>query len=325
MKPHAIIELELQGTFDITVKHADGTETVYPKFKNKIVNQGLDALGGVKPAGFGSATLLANLMGGIAVGTGNTAPSATDTALLAPLAFSTAASGFDTAVANSIVAPYSFTYGHVVPFTLGAVVGNIAEIGVILGQSGGTYTAGWPVFSRALIQVGGSPGTITLTSSDQLIVTYQLQWIMTADATGSIQVVTDGVPGSSITWDARPNSMVAGNGSSLASQYISQISFWNQGSGPTSNWWSNTAFVAANTNGSQVGTASNSAAMGAYTAGTYTRSCNFHWNTGNTVAARTMVSIEMTNFHYQILFSAPISLTTLQTLDFNVQVTWAAT
>lgn len=325
MKPFAKVNINLKGTFHGEVIRGDGSREYYPNMGNKIVNQGLDALGGLKPGSFGAVNLNQFLRGGCAVGTGNTAPTATDTALLAPLAFTTTTNGaFDLVTVNSNVAPYSQTYSCVMQFGIGAVVGNIAEIGMLLGRSDSSYTAGGALFCRALIQVGGSPGTITLTSADQLIVTYQLQWIVVADMSGTINVTTDGVP-VAVNWTARPCNMGSGSGSSLAQSYFTQIQN-DVGSGAQAGfWWTNTAYVAVTTTGTTTGGANDSAANGTYTGGTYTRSINWHWSTGHTVTARTMCIIPITVFRFQVLFASPISLTTLQTMDLNVQVTWAAT
>lgn len=305
----------VKGAFHIQVRHADGTMTDHGTHKNRVVNQGLDAMGGVVPSG---STSLDALNDGIAVGTGNTAPAAGQTSLVAPLAVTS--SGGTQTVATQSAAPFANIWTCTYTFAVGAVVGNIAEVGMVLSTNL-PLAANGPLFSRALIMIDGSPGTITLLSTDQLLVTYTMAYILETAGSGTVNVTTDGTP-VAVNYTFQPCNLGFGSGGALAGNYMAPVQFENQGAGTTTAWWTNTAFVATTANGSTVNTAS-SATNGAYTAGSYTRSFNFHWNTGVTIAARTMCNITLTPMQFQILFASPISLSSTQTMDFNVQLTWA--
>lgn len=107
----------------------------------------------------------------VQVGTSNTPPALTDTALggfVAQVNGSTSSGSEGTGTdANG---PYVFTR-NTYTFAIGAVVGNIAEVGwkVETADSGLT--------SRALVKdAGGNPTTLTLLSTDQLIVTFELRY-----------------------------------------------------------------------------------------------------------------------------------------------------
>jgi hypothetical protein len=312
---NAKINMGMKGAFHIQVRHADGTITDHGIHKNRVVNQGLDAMGGAIPSG---STTLNALNGGVAVGTGNTAPAAGQTTLVAPLAVTS--NGSLATVATQNAAPFANIWTSTYTFAVGAVVGNIAEVGMVLGTNL-TLAANGPLFSRALIMVGGSPGTITLLSTDQLLVTYTMAYILETAGSGSVNVTTDGTP-VAVNYQFQPCNLGFGSGGSLAANYMTPVQFENQGAGTTTTWWTNTAFVATTANGSTVNGAS-SATNGAYTPGSYTRAFNFHWNTGITIAARTMCNITLSCMQFQILFASSISLTSTQTMDFNVQLTWA--
>lgn len=132
-------------------------------FDNLITNAGLEALGEAKaPARF------------CMVGTDNTAPANTNTALGAQVAFQDGASASSAGVVTS-----SPRYGwarRTYVFPQGAVIGNVAEVGVGWNSSA--------VFSRSLV----SP-TISLLAIDQLTVVYELRmYLPTSNATGSVVI-----------------------------------------------------------------------------------------------------------------------------------------
>jgi len=316
--PIAKVSIGVEGHFDITVKHGDGSETVYPRFKNKIVNQGLDALGGSFPTNYGT-----NAQGGIVVGTGNTPPSATDTALQTPLtgAFSTNAG---TIVPSSMAtAPYASSNMIPYTFTVGQVVGNIAEVGMLLTRTSGTKAATDAVFSRALIQVGGSPGTITLVSTDQLIVNYTLTYTYASDTTGSIIVTTDGVPSAANNFTVRPISLTD-SGSFFVKNPFAPFAIVNNSGTLECYSATNTALVAANGATLTSDKFCSSVSAGTYTAGSFTRTFNAHWNSA-TATSRVMYWVMFPCMVFQMLFTTAFGPTAAQTMDFGMQLTWAAT
>ena len=130
-------------------------------FENLITNGGLDALG--------QSVALANWC---AVGTGNTIPTNADVTLSLPLAVAVASGSSQGVVTTGT------RYGwqrRTYAFAQGAVVGNIAEVGV-----GWTNSPATPLFSRSLV----SPAT-SIIALDQLTVTYETRmYLPTVDVTG---------------------------------------------------------------------------------------------------------------------------------------------
>lgn len=147
-------------------------------FDNLITNAGLEAIGEAK-------ALCRYAM----VGTDNTAPANTNTALGAQVASVDFNSATGATVASGVVTSGS-RYGwhrRSYPFPQGAVIGNIAEVGV-----GWTTTA---VFSRSLV----SPA-ISLLAIDQLTVVYELRmYLPTTNATGAVTI-----GGTSYNYTIRP-------------------------------------------------------------------------------------------------------------------------
>lgn len=166
----------LAGRYTLAVRRPDRIDRY--AFHNLITNSGLDSVGlstAVTPPNDTAANCA-----WCAVGTGNTTPAETDTELTAFLAgvqgaFSNATSG--TGYRGAL-----YTYA----FAQGAVVGNIAEVGTGMANSGGTGFN--PMFSHALIlDSNKNPTTIPCTAFDQLTVTYEVDvYWPTTDTTVNI-------------------------------------------------------------------------------------------------------------------------------------------
>jgi hypothetical protein len=117
------------------------------------------------------------------VGTGTSAPANADTSLqsfLASKAQDTNASSVDSTT------PYAVHVNNSYLFALGAVVGNITEIGI------GSANNGTSLFSRCrVIDGAGSPTSLTVTSIDQLTIYYRLNLTSdVTDATGSVTLAS---------------------------------------------------------------------------------------------------------------------------------------
>lgn len=144
----------VSGRYQITASKLDGRSRVLADwFENLILDAGLVELG------YRQCTTVCS------VGTGNSEPVATQTALGSLLA--------STSTVNSQVVNFSSTppyYGFnrkTFRFPLGGVVGTIAEVGVGWGAG---------LFSRSLIKdSNGAPTTITLLPDEVLDVTYELR------------------------------------------------------------------------------------------------------------------------------------------------------
>lgn len=159
-------------------------------FPNLITNAGLDLLGTLTGA---SSTVFAFCR----VGSGNTAPADTDTALVSQVAFSSTEQA-QTSGVNRTGAFYGWRR-RTLRFAAGVATGTLAEVGVSATQAGA-------LFSRALILDGGGvPTTITVLSDEVLDVTYELRCYPTmSDATGTVTI-----SGTNYSWTARPLNNVA--------------------------------------------------------------------------------------------------------------------
>lgn len=162
----------MRGRFRLeAVNQGDGCRRLLADwFPNLITNGGLDDL----------ASSNDNWLGYCAVGSGNTAPADTDTALQT-LVGSTSSTISTTSGSQSSAPYYGWTTVQY-NFPAGTATGNLSEIGV-----GKSTTA---LFSRALIlDGGGSPTTITVLSTEALYATYQIQQVVpTADVLGTVTI-----------------------------------------------------------------------------------------------------------------------------------------
>jgi hypothetical protein len=144
-----------------------------PWFDNLVTDIGLDRLGSQS-----------NHMLFCRIGTGTTAAANSDTQLQAQVASTSTTVGSPSA--SNIGSPtYASTTINVYEFALGAVVGNMAEVGV--GWAASTAST---LFSRARINdAGGSPTTITVLVTEILQVSYRFTvYPQVADASGTVSI-----------------------------------------------------------------------------------------------------------------------------------------
>jgi len=146
----------LAGRFKLEVFRGSILIEETPWFDNLVTNEGLNYPGGYYGVSGG--------LNRCSVGSGSTAPAYTDTELDALLAVSVGAATVATGL-NSDSRWYYVYRQNRYTFSVGAIVGTVAEVG--MGYDGA-------LFSRSLIKDElGAPTTITLTSADQLFVTYE--------------------------------------------------------------------------------------------------------------------------------------------------------
>lgn len=167
------INLGISGYFHL--KMIDGrTKRVKQQltFKNLIVDAGMNAVGG--------GSILDDLNTYVAVGTGSAAPTNADTGL-----------GVEVGrTSNGRTLSYVFGAANAyisvtTTWTLLEAVGNgnLTEVGVFKNSSGA------PMFCRQLIKDGGgTPTTLTKTSSDQLQISYERRINIPADVVSTIVV-----------------------------------------------------------------------------------------------------------------------------------------
>jgi hypothetical protein len=284
-------------------------------FPNLITNQGLDWLGGGAPVinvAFGEV-LIGTHCG---VGTGSTAPSVTDTRLTAPLAMYPAlynqnVLGFSSRTYVPGPPAYwsgIFTYG----FPQGAVVGNVAEVGI--GNTAGGDTDPL-LFNHALIVDGsGNPTTIPVTATDSLTVTYELRmYLDLTDNTYSISIA-------SVSYSGTYRRAFVGNvpnyydevGNSV-SGYVGWGTVYNGGIGA----------VTAGPSGSSG--RQNTLTGATYVPGTYytTFTVGFNTATGNLSGGITALLLQSNHGAFQFSVSPAIPKDNLHTLTLSYNVSWA--
>lgn len=162
---------QFEGRYKIEAVREDGSRRLLADwFPNLVTNAGMDYLSGVS----------GNYTAYCVVGSGNTVPAFTDTALTTLVGVTTSA--VSNTITAAAVAPYVGTRTAVYSFLAGVATGNLAEVGVGISSTA--------LFSRALILDNvGNPTTITVLSNEALYVTYQLnQYVPVADVTGSVVI-----------------------------------------------------------------------------------------------------------------------------------------
>lgn len=152
------------GFFKIEAVRPDGRRRILADwFPNLIVNGGLDMMMAAS-AETGAGTFATACQ----VGTGNTAPATTQTALASYLAGTSTQQSSVTGF--SAGSPYYGYARRVYRFAAGVAAGNLAEVGIARTTTTGN------LLSRALIlDGGGSPTTITVLGDEFLDVTYELR------------------------------------------------------------------------------------------------------------------------------------------------------
>ena len=153
----------VEGYFTVELIHArSGLVKRRLRFRNLITNAGLDALAG--------GTAIDSLITYLAVGTGSSEPSYTDTTLNAEIARTNSTGGFadsDAMVGSGDLVEYWRRIRTRV-FTENQANGNLAELGFFSAAQGGT------MWNRQLFRDElGNPTAITKTNEDQLRVRYE--------------------------------------------------------------------------------------------------------------------------------------------------------
>lgn len=296
------IDMRGKGFYTLVVKDAEGkVKRQIGPFSNLVTNQGLDF--------FGPSSGAVSVMGYCAVGTGNAPPAYTDTTLNAQLGYvrSSGSLGPGNPASGTYVAGpptyYSILFNFA--FGLGALVGNIAEIGV--GPASGSPVQ---LFSRALIlDGGGSPTTIALTSTDQLTVTYEWRWYLnTTDTSYSVTI------------------------SSVAYSGIYRLA--NIASTPVTTSTTSMQMASCRVTNGTIGSitsspsgtsdSSNTITPGSYSPGSYFLQFNISWLTGqgNVPGGITALMFTLSNCAFQFSVSPAIPKTSSQTMSLVVNLSW---
>ncbi len=166
------MKVALKGEYRLVLNEGTDREKDTGWFPNLITDGGLDRLAINNPDIFHYSS----------IGTGTTAPANADTTLQAYVAQSSTRT-LDSSSNDGASTYIAQTQSHWV-YTQGAVVGNMAEVGVGWGALGTT------LFSRArILDAGGSPTTLTVVALDQLTVYYKLTCTpQLTDITGTVSI-----------------------------------------------------------------------------------------------------------------------------------------
>lgn len=288
-------------------------------FPNLITNNGLDLLGAVN-----------SWNDTVCVGSGNTAPAITDTALVSVVAATT--TQFANAFAVQSSAPYYGSVTKTWQFAQGAAAGNLAEVGV-----GKTSTN---LLSRALIvDGGGAPTTITVLATEYLNVTYQLRMLApTADVTGTVVLGGIGynytIRASRVTqsafvhgWLLHGRNTAAGQGNMAPDLMAGMIAAY-PGTSTISTVTGGPSGIPVNN-----GTAANSG----YSSGSYNRDSTYTWavSDGNLTGGIGAIEVGMGSYfqqgdgtlaggrgNFQIGFATPIPKDNTKQLTLNFRLSW---
>lgn len=300
----AQIKTTISAAFSLTV--LDGktgkVKRHIPMQKNLILNAALDAIG--------NGT---DIYTTVAVGTGNTTPATTDTALDNQIAYTSTLVDIP-AVTRTTTAPFYVERTNTWQFAQGAAQGALKEIG--LSSYGST------LWTRALITDGaGTPITLDVGADEILNVTYILRFYKPygeSDLSGSFTVTTD--PGESGESSAvhnytlrMANAGTAGNPEPVKSNSSSCAGYDTYTLGAVTGAGSGTGYTSAS-----------GRALQSYTNGTYYRDIDFTF-----VLSQANYTIEglylglQPSGGFQIKLTDVITKSNTQTLKLTFRQSWA--
>lgn len=300
-----------EGFYEIQIVKEDGTlkegSGLNVPFKNLITNAGLDRVG--------DANLQHTLGYGVCkVGTGATIPSVFDTALSAQTGSASGSGSAKTPVINSTTLPYSTTLEYTYTFNVGAVSGNLSEVGI--------FTPSSVMWSRSLIKdSNGNPTTISILPTEQLKVVYTLVRYLPSEKTGTVSISVNGTP-TSFDYVLRP-----------ANLQTSTTTYWNSdvGRGTTALYTSETQTLGGITEAPSGTSKWNVGTSPGYVAGTYSINEVYTLGISDAVYTTGIGSMcyggEYATYAdaycgFQISFTPKIPKTATQSLTLTFQRTW---
>jgi len=297
----------VEGCFKIEAVKSDGTERILADwFPNLILNSGLDRIGAAS-----------DWINYCQVGTGNSTPSITQTAL--DNTFASSNSYYSDLSGNSGASPWYTYTRRVYQFTAGTTSGeDLKEIGIGWGATGDT------LFNRALIlDVLGNPTAVTVLDDETLKVTYLFKrYINEEDTTGSITVTE--------TYNYTADTYTTYNWTGRAA-YMGDINYW------PAIFYAKSAYSTLQVltyNGSlssymyipssPSGTATTTEIISAYVPGSYTTTWRYDWSTaqGNAVGGISAMLVKIGGGLYQVGFIPSIPKDTGDIMSITFQCTW---
>lgn len=245
----------LEGWFTIKKKNAStGEEVVVTKFKNLILDNGLNGIG----------TNGTSWVSNVYLSTGTSTPSVSDTSMQVTGSAISKGSPSSSSTTQNTTLPYWTSVIWSYTFAQGAATGNWTEVGI-----GPTVSNLW---SRELIRSpSGSPITLTVLAIDILTIEYELRvYYNENDVTGTINI-----SGSNYDYIIRPyglrndaaSYMVSGSWMSSAFSYSGSCAVWNGAL--------NQAYTAPG--GTNNTNSVSSMSVAPYVSASYTKVCTFNY------------------------------------------------
>ena len=301
------IEYKIRGEFDVDIKKGRKVRRVLTACPNLITNSGMDAFG---------TSAINSFMAVLRVGTGNTAPAFTDTALVSQVASQGGARvgwSWDTVDTHTAVMTQTYT------FATGVAAGSLAELG--LSTSGAANLT-----TRALfLDSGGNPVTVTVLADEQLIVTYRLY--VTPVETDSVFNIT--VQGTPYTLTMRPSNL--GVSFPVASLYndrrLTVVSNSDVGTSSAATPYYGASSGIGSVTGQPTGSTTTDApipSFASYTAGSHYRDATLSW--GLSAANQSNIGAFLLHgipFFWQVGVSPRFTKTNVETMSLTVRTSWA--
>ncbi len=288
---------KLAGFFKMEAVRLDGTKRLLADwFPNLVTDTGLNRIG--------TGAYLTSCH----VGNSNATPNVLDTSLDGYMAGTSTIQADSTGAQST--APYYGWRTRTYRFALGAVVGNVAEVGIATG-AGSTST----LFSRALVlDEFGAPTTVTVLADEVLDVTYQLRlYPDLVDRTGSIVVTGSGTHNYTLR-AAIVTSASWGNWLGSTASFTHQGLTFRVYNG-------NIGAVTSSPSGSGSSTSMSNAG---YSNNSYQRqgTAGYGLNYGNLSGGIKSIFFETTLGYYQAQLDPIIDKTAIKTLVMTVQISW---
>lgn len=304
-------EYKWMGIFDVKLIDAKTKHIKrHLRFRNLITNAALDYMGGTG--------LISDMQNWAGVGTGATAPAATDTTLQTPIG-----SRIGTGGASFVSGPaFAYWYSRrTFTFLESNANGNLTEIGLFNASSAGV------MFTRQLFKDGtGTPTAITKTAADQLQITYEVRlYSPTVDVTGVVSI-------SGVNYNYTVRAANIGDGPTWG------YGGGGGGTGPLLGFFAGDMSgiiayetdVLGSTSGQPGGTGNSQSSMSisGYVAASYQRDGQHLWEPGNANFATGIGSMlfggASNSFQpaFQVSYSPKIPKTSVKRLTFNSRVSW---
>jgi len=290
--------VQMSGEFRLVVRRQDGSisrDTGW--FKNLILDSGLNRMG------TGTA------ISGCAISTGTATPAASQTSLQGTPVFTSTLF----AQTASAAATY-FSCDRTYRFAIGALNGSYNEIGV--GWASGT------MFSRALIvDGGGNPTPLPVSSAEQLDVLYRLRWYPpTVDTSNSVTIA-----GVATTVTGRSAWM------NYATNFSDRpLGLGYPGSGGVNGDYGyvfNGAIGATTAGPAGTQLAASARSNDVYVNNSNSMACTFTWGTANGNHAGGVTAMSncwvLLGLVFQYGFSTPIAKDANKTMTLKTSVTWS--